>query len=270
MTESDAGTPAGTGGTCDCQTPCALSLVGGSALNCRAAPPIMLPTAEPPEEAAPPPTRRWRRAWRWVTGALAIAFMLGAIVLAWPQDRGGQFRLVVVSGTSMEPTYHTADMLIARKSGDYQVGDVVVYTAHIEGTPVGRVVHRLVEVQPDGTYLTQGDNKDYRDPWSVRPEWIEGRVIAVIPQGFVIIYILRNPIFLAVMSGLLMTAAFWPRKSPSEPPAGPAVSDLPPPTESGTTDVGTTGDQTDSGTTGEPTDSGTTGTPPPADSAWQP
>jgi len=215
----------------------------------------MLPASEPPDEVVAPPRRGpWARAWRWVTAVLAIAFMLGAIVLAWPQDRGGQFRLVVVSGTSMEPTYHTADLLIARK-GDYQVGDVVVYNAYIEDTPVGRVVHRLVELQPNGTYLTQGDNKDYRDPWSVRPEWIEGRVVTVIPRGFVIIFILRNPIFLAVMSGLLLTAALWPRKPRAETSEGPVAGAAPEPVDSGVID--------------ERTDPASAGAESPSHSAWQ-
>lgn len=174
--------------------------------------------------------RGWRRAWRWTTGLLCLAFMAGAILVAWPQGMGGQFRIVVVSGTSMEPGYHTGDMLIAMKSTTYEPGDVVVYSPHVDGAAIGRVVHRVVEVQADGTYLTQGDNKDYRDPWSIPTNWIEGEVVTLIPQGFIVIYVLRNPIFLAVMSGLLLTMALWPRDPLSDPPAGEAFDGLAPPT----------------------------------------
>ncbi|MCU0278209.1 MAG: signal peptidase I [Candidatus Nanopelagicales bacterium] len=188
-------------------------------------PTIQAPAAGPRS----PNDRGWRRAWRWTTGLLCVAFMVGAIIVAWPQSLGGQFRMVVVSGTSMEPGYHTGDMLLAIKSRNYEPGDVIVYSPQIDGVTVGRVVHRVIEVQDNGTYLTQGDNKDYRDPWSIPKTWVEGRVITLVPQGFIVIYVLRNPIFLAVMSGLLLTMALWPRDPLSDPPSGPAFDDLAPP-----------------------------------------
>ncbi len=190
---------------------------------------MMLPPEPPQVEVRRPAPNRWRQAWRWITGLACLAFMLGAITLAWPQSLGGAFRTVVVSGKSMEPTFHTGDVLVAQRSASYQPGDIVVYSAHIDGVAIGRVVHRVVDVQADGTYVTKGDNQEFRDPWFIPAEWIDGRVRARVPQAYAVIYVARNPIFLAAMAGLLITLALWPRDPLSDPPTGPAIPDLAPP-----------------------------------------
>ncbi|NTV39650.1 MAG: S26 family signal peptidase, partial [Demequinaceae bacterium] len=44
----------------------------------------------------------------------------------WPTQLQGSTSMVIVSGRSMEPTYFSGDLVIARKM-DPTVGDVIVY-----------------------------------------------------------------------------------------------------------------------------------------------
>ena len=91
-----------------------------------------------------------------ILGGLAFAF--------WPARFGGQALYVVVRGESMKPSYQQGDLLFARKSGDYKVGDIAIYRIPKGQPGAGMlVVHRIKRILPDGTYLFQGDNKDDTD-----------------------------------------------------------------------------------------------------------
>ncbi len=145
----------------------------------------------------------------WVIFA-AVLFLL------WPPQWGGWVSYVVVSGTSMEPEYHTGDIAVAVKQDQYQVGENVVYMVYEDGQPKGRIIHQLVRENPDGTFIAQGINKEHPDPWRIPEDWIQGSVVTLLPQGYRYFLILKSPIFLAVVAGLIVTAIFWPRGTPIE------------------------------------------------------
>lgn len=50
----------------------------------------------------------------------AAALLLSLLVMNF-------FRLIVVSGSSMEPTYYDGDIVVYRKNSDFTYGDVVVF-----------------------------------------------------------------------------------------------------------------------------------------------
>ena len=166
-----------------------------------------------------------RSTLNFVTGALSILFVCGALFLVWP---GSPIRMVIVSGTSMEPRLHTGDLVVTLRRGDYTVGDAVVYTAEIDGRVAGNVVHRIIAINPDGTFVLQGDNKDYRDPWDVPQDWMNGEVVIMIPKAYYVLSIWRHPIFLATMAGLFLTMALWPPDPMKKPPSGPRFNLAPP------------------------------------------
>ena len=146
----------------------------------------------------------------------SILFTVIALFIVWPQQWGGPVTWAIVAGTSMEPKYHTGDVAVAIKSySGYNVGDIVVYQVH-DGPATGRVVHRLVRKLDDGNFLTKGDNKEFTDRWEVQPSWIQGKVDFMIPQGARYLLILRSPIFLAVIAGLMVAAMFWPKRDPED------------------------------------------------------
>src|SRR5690606_14311534 len=90
-------------------------------------------------------------------GWLACVVLVLAI---WPATYGGWLSLTIVSGTSMQPTYYTGDMVIGWRTSDYQPDDIVVYT--IPEGQVGegyQIIHRLRSVDADGSWTVRGDNR---------------------------------------------------------------------------------------------------------------
>jgi signal peptidase len=72
--------------------------------------------------------------------------------------------------------------IIQGKSGnDYKVGDVVVYSIPNQNIPI---IHRIIKINPDGTYMTKGDHNSQLLPfeYSVKPEQLHGKVIFIIPK----------------------------------------------------------------------------------------
>jgi len=112
-----------------------------------------------------------RDAARW--GA-TVALLCAGLFLLWPARFGGRAAFVVVQGNSMEPAFHSGDLLYARRSGGYRVGDVVVYRAERGGM----VVHRIRSVTADGRYVLRGDNRTNDDGGSPTADDVVARVAA--------------------------------------------------------------------------------------------
>ena len=92
--------------------------------------------------------RRGRaKAWRVcrrVWSVSAVLLVLGATWYVWPASRGGRATIVFVSGNSMEPTYSTDDVVVARRQDSYRVGDVIVYRIDQGDAGAGHlVIHRI-------------------------------------------------------------------------------------------------------------------------------
>ena len=73
------------------------------------------------------------------------------------------------------------DLPIIQGTGDYKVGDVIVYSVPGQKVPI---IHRIVKVNADGTYMTKGDHNPGLLPFehSVNKEWVHGEVIFIIPK----------------------------------------------------------------------------------------
>ena len=102
---------------------------------------------------------------------------------------------VVVSG-SMEPAFYRGDIVLVEKANflginefnpeDVQVGDVVVYDAAWFDQPV---IHRIINITDiNGTtmYVIKGDNNNRPDPYYVRADQIQERVVTLADNLFVI------------------------------------------------------------------------------------
>ena len=139
-----------------------------------------------------------------ILGGLAFAF--------WPARFGGQALYVVVRGESMKPSYQQGDLLFARKSGDYKVGDIAIYRIPKGQPGAGMlVVHRIKRILPDGTYLFQGDNKNDTDDVTPDRAHLVGKPIvdvgAIPTRGLILL-----PVILTLLAGLAVTFALWPDK----------------------------------------------------------
>ncbi len=68
--------------------------------------------------------RSLTRAVNVLTGLLVV---VGTWFFVLPTSLGGFSTYTVVSGPSMQPTYHTGDLVLARPARQYRIGQVVTY-----------------------------------------------------------------------------------------------------------------------------------------------
>jgi signal peptidase len=152
---------------------------------------------------------RRSRSWRVATALVTIVI----VWYTWPARFGGSMSMVVVNGHSMEPTYHTGDVVIARRSGGYKPGDILVYMVPKDQPGGGHeVVHRLKSIDSQGRFLFQGDNKKSPDDWQVTKNDVVGRPVLLIPQGIRYLSLLLSPFTIGLLGAGAVVALLWPRK----------------------------------------------------------
>lgn len=117
---------------------------------------------------------------------LFVLLVAGWFVWFRPVALGGGTSLLVVAGSSMEPTLMPGDLMLTRSVDAYEVGDVVVYTIP-DGQPGAgtdaMIVHRLTDGDATSGFTTQGDNLPKADPWTPTPEDIVGSLWLHLPRG---------------------------------------------------------------------------------------
>jgi len=149
-----------------------------------------------------------------------VLYMAIGVLLAWGINQGLAFAMttdmpvVAVESYSMVPVFYKGDILVLQgvQDGDYEVGDIVVFSVPQRGTPV---VHRIMKMNPDGSYVTKGDANnghiDFRDESGniiyseqhVERQDVHGRVLVIVPYlGWVKIgmmqYVLPNILFILI------------------------------------------------------------------------
>ena len=77
--------------------------------------------------------------------------------------------------------FKKGDMPIVFGSDIYKVGDVIVYEVPSQPAPI---IHRIIEINSDGTYQTKGDHNPGQNPYEkeVKKSQIQGKVIFIIPK----------------------------------------------------------------------------------------
>jgi signal peptidase I len=123
-----------------------------------------------------------------------VAVTVVLLTFLWPAGFGGSTHLVVVSGSSMEPTYHTGDLVVVRERRP-EVGDVIAF--RIPGRE-GQIVHRVLERRSDGTLLVQGDNRRSPDLPVPTDADVMGVASLLVPRGAVVVQLLTSPLVLGV------------------------------------------------------------------------
>ena len=98
---------------------------------------------------------------------------------------------VVLSG-SMEPALSVNDLIVAKETEEYAVGDMVVFQ---DGDSV--VVHRVVTLDEE-TVQTKGDANNVADA-PIGREMVKGKVIAYIPAAGHVVNFLRTPVGIFVV-----------------------------------------------------------------------
>ena len=132
---------------------------------------------------------------------LAVAaIILGVRVYAWNAESlvgnrmpmpFGYGAAVVLSG-SMEPVLSVNDVIIAKETEEYAIGDMIVYQ---DGDTV--VVHRVVTLD-EKMVQTKGDANNVADA-PIDKELVKGKVIANIPAAGHVVNFLKTPVGIFVI-----------------------------------------------------------------------
>ena len=155
--------------------------------------------------------------------ALAGAWFL----LLRPVSLGGPASFEVVSGTSMEPTLHTGDLVISRTESRYNAGDIVIFRVPEGQQGAGSlIVHRIIGGEADIGFMTQGDNRNAPDAWHPTTADVIGRSWVVLPGAGNFLVLLRQPLVLATLLGGLAAMWFltWGGESQASRKAQPAIA----------------------------------------------
>ena len=132
------------------------------------------------------PTSRTAKTWQRTTlyGAGTISMLLISMAsslslwIALPWGFLGWSPTLVTSG-SMEPLVAPGDVVMIRPVSPEELlpNTVVLY----DRPDTGRVLHRILEQMPDGTYRTGGDANPVPDSAFVHLEDIEGAAVLAVP-----------------------------------------------------------------------------------------
>ena len=153
-----------------------------------------------------------------VLPAVVLGLLAGVtLMLVWPLATGGPSRIVIVSGHSMDPTFHTGDLIIAWPSDDYQQGQVVPYQVP-DGQPGegGRVIHRIVGGNARDGFVMQGDNNPTPDIWTPRAADMIGRKVLLVPKVGLLMAWIRQPMVVAALAAGLITSTLLLGRKPEE------------------------------------------------------
>lgn len=159
-----------------------------------------------------------RKQWPLLLGVVVLTLW---VLFLRPEALGGATSYTIVSGTSMEPTLQSKDLIVMRRSDNYSLGDIVTYRIpHGEPGAGMVIVHRLVSGNGARGFTTQGDNKPRADPWHPRNKDIVGALWLRIPRaGHALLYA-KNPLVLAGLGGVLTVVALLrpgaPRRGTTE------------------------------------------------------
>ena len=138
---------------------------------------------------------------------MAVLALAASWFLLIPAGVGGYTSYVMVDGTSMEPLLHTGDLAVASRLPGHELGDLVVFAIG----PGSLVIHRLVDRDPNGEWITQGDNKPARDPWTVADSAIQGTYLFAVPgAGERVAWLKARPLAVAFFAGVLAMAMYLP------------------------------------------------------------
>ena len=138
----------------------------------------------------------------FVALVVGIAGLLLGSMLPIP----GNIEVKIVKSGSMEPAIHTGSIVVVKPVGLYAVGDVITFGKDTK-TEVP-TTHRIMAVNPDGTYMVKGDANEEQDPNPVQRNTIIGKVVFDVPYAGFVLDFARQPIgftlLIAIPAGLVI------------------------------------------------------------------
>lgn len=152
---------------------------------------------------------RARRRLTFLADALAFAVVAAVAWAVWPASLGGATTFIIVDGSSMEPRFHSGDLVVARV-GTPAVGDVVVYRP--DGFDHALIVHQIVGGDGADGWVMQGENNTWTDPWRPTNADVVGVVHSMVPRLGSLTMFLVSPILWGCVLALAAALLLWPEK----------------------------------------------------------
>jgi signal peptidase len=168
--------------------------------------------ADPSKELGAQSAHTHRRNRRKRIGNLVFTIAFSAFAIFWivalrPHALGGPASYVMVRGASMNPTYHSGDLVIVHRAVSYHVGDIVAYKVPQGDVGAGlTVIHRIVGGSSTTGFVTKGDNNPVADDWHPTGADIEGLSWLVMPQMGGVFVFLHDPLPLASLAAAIAVA----------------------------------------------------------------
>lgn len=105
-----------------------------------------------------------------------IAYIMVCSAKGKPVNVFGRSLLTVVTG-SMEPSLHTGDYIYVKKvpADELEVGDVITFRSEESDVSGKLVTHRIIEITPEGDFVTKGDANTIADSKRIRQDQIIGK-----------------------------------------------------------------------------------------------
>lgn len=165
-----------------------------------------------------------RQAVRLTAAAAFIVIVTFWALFLRPHLLGGPASYVIVSGTSMNPTLHSGDLVVAVERPHYRVGDVISF--HVPSGPGkgASIIHRAIGGSAQIGFLTKGDNREGPDEWHPKGDEVDGRMVLHVPRAGVALTFFHTPLGLAMLAALL---AFSVMRSGKDERAAAAEEHLP-------------------------------------------
>lgn len=123
--------------------------------------------------------------WGFVIGVFGIL----CVLVGWLAVQKFVFRAPVpsvfgyatlsVQTGSMSGTIEAGDLVLIKKTNDYEEGDIVTFLHEGEAVPT---MHRIIGVALDGRFITKGDANNTQDSLPVDEAEIFGEVVNVFPK----------------------------------------------------------------------------------------
>ncbi|MBR4626642.1 MAG: signal peptidase I [Ruminococcus sp.] len=105
-----------------------------------------------------------------------VAYVMVCTAKGKPVSVFGRSLLKVVTG-SMEPSLHTGDYIYIKKvpADELSAGDVITFRSEEDDVRGKLVTHRIISIEPDGTFITKGDANHTPDHKHIRADQIVGK-----------------------------------------------------------------------------------------------
>ena len=151
-----------------------------------------------------------KKIWNVVSTVIVVLIVLFTVLLVGVRLFGVQV-FTVLSG-SMEPTYHTGDLIYVKEVDpeEVEVGDAITFVLPDETA----ATHRVVRIDADKQYFyTKGDANEFEDASPVHYKNLIGTPVFSIPLlGYAANYIQNPPgIYIAIaVAAVLLILVFLP------------------------------------------------------------